>query len=589
MENFYDALEQKKPNDPAQRKLSKTASKEEPILQKAKPYTLIDNEWCTSIESNQLASNHPIEDRLRIATLNLNTLFSKEAQVGTDRRRDAILGFGVFDGHGGGMCADIITRRLFNYITITLRLIELKLAGFKFPTGRAVLSKELINKLATDHIKSPSNKFYFNVYKMYETSVAERLQHRIEEFEFHFLEQFLNDEIVRLNKIDEVALKATSEKDLISEGLKRAFDRCDHDLSEEIEQVLLTTSSNILLHYYLSLAVSGCCATVLILHNDRAIVASTGDCRAVMGTLRKEVNQLTSTGAPIVRKVLKPLDLSNEHNSDNVNELNRLMAAHPKEEHNYIIRHNRLLGQLMPLRAFGDFSFKWTADKMRKLGLTKAFGSHIIPTHYKTPPYLVAEPEIEWLDLRQQLAELEKPEEGEENSGQVIDRFIVLATDGLWEQFESARTVIKTVSRHRQNTQREADAYCSTKKFIEADSSESHPLTLSSILERIKQRVLEPQMATFERVTGDDDLIEDINCATFLMRTALSDIFAGPQTNQQHKSREVLEEEKKFSHHIDQYVIQKTRHAKLVSYLTLPQSVVRNFRDDISLIVIGLK
>ena len=91
-------------------------------------------------------------------------------------------------------------------------------------------------------------------------------------------------------------------------------------------------------------------------------------------------------------------------------------------------------------------------------------------------------------------------------------------------------------------------------------------------------------------VLTEDDLIEDINCGTFLLRTALSDLSVMVPTSLSAKTAEQKDsEEEKFSHHVDQYEQQKKRHSKLVSYLTLPQSVVRNFRDDISLIVIGLK
>ena len=53
----------------------------------------------------------------------------------------------------------------------------------------------------------------------------------------------------------------------------------------------------------------------------------------------------------------------------------------------------------MPLRAFGDYNYKWTVEKMKKLGLTRAFGSHVIPPYYLTPPYLNATPDIEEINI----------------------------------------------------------------------------------------------------------------------------------------------------------------------------------------------
>lgn len=43
-----------------------------------------------------------------------------------------------------------------------------------------------------------------------------------------------------------------------------------------------------------------------------------------------------------------------EHNSENLHELNRIISEHPSNEKDTVIKHERLLGELAPLRAFGD-------------------------------------------------------------------------------------------------------------------------------------------------------------------------------------------------------------------------------------------
>ncbi|XP_017492586.1 PREDICTED: pyruvate dehydrogenase [acetyl-transferring]-phosphatase 1, mitochondrial-like [Rhagoletis zephyria] len=506
------------------------------------------------------------------------------------------MAFGVFDGHSGGLCADLISRRLFHYIAIALRALELRSSGAA-SSVKPAFSVDILQKIARDHTKSPPD-FYHNIHVVYEESIAERLQARIEEFEWRSLEAFAIEEL------DYEDLPTTDDVDgsaKIESALRRAFLACDRDLSREIQANLLNTSSNVLLHYYLSLAISGSCATVVILYKNEAFIASAGDTKAVMGTLKQaelkaEVPESDSKVKPITRKILKSTELSFEHNSENIKELNRLMSEHPKDEQNYIIRENRLLGSLMPLRAFGDFSFKWSVEKMKQLGITRAFGSHIIPTHYKTPPYLTAEPEITKLSLVEDADECA----GEEDTIQ-LDRFIILATDGLWEQFEGARKVVQAVNRYRQNVQQQIDAFTSANLFkfddskdgdskdLEEDSdNDDSPLTIGKIVDRLRKKVTDPPAAIFERITADDDLIEDINCGTYLLRTALSDTSAGGLTSDGELAYEE-EEKEKFSHHEDQYEQQRKRHDKLVGFLTLPQSVVRNFRDDISLIVIGLK
>lgn len=47
-----------------------------------------------------------------------------------------------------------------------------------------------------------------------------------------------------------------------------------------------------------------------------------------------------------------------EHNTDNLHELNRVISEHPSNEKDTVIKYERLLGQLAPLRAFGDLRLK---------------------------------------------------------------------------------------------------------------------------------------------------------------------------------------------------------------------------------------
>ena len=81
------------------------------------------------------------------------------------------------------------------------------------------------------------------------------------------------------------------------------------------------------------------------------------------------------------------------------------------------------MSMLQPLRAFGDFRFKWTGDITEEI-----FGSVLgrdsgpgtkkppnVPPNLKTPAYLTAVPEVTSHKLSRR------------------DKFLVLATDGLWE------------------------------------------------------------------------------------------------------------------------------------------------------------
>ena len=290
----------------------------------------------------------------------------------------------------------------------------------------------------------------------------------------------------------------------IEDAIKRSFMQCDLDISNEIKRNITNPKSNIALHYYLSLAASGCCVNLILVDNQLGYVASSGDCKAILGINdNNDYNKLDDASSG------RLVHLSIEHDSDNINEIRRIMSNHPKEEHNTILKNNRLLGRLMPLRAFGDFSYKWTTSEMQSY-LTRAFGPHIIPPNYHTPPYLIVEPEITKFSLANEEANNE-------------ESFIILATDGLWEQFANVRQIMKIVVKHKLKLRREEE----------------------------------------------ESNIFDCNSATYLLRNALG------QTHL-----------KSYDPHVQTEEIVRQQHERLVTFLTLPQAVVRNFRDDITVIVI---
>lgn len=82
-----------------------------------------------------------------------------------------------------------------------------------------------------------------------------------------------------------------------------------------------------------------------------------------------------------------------EHNTDNRAEVERIYSEHPANEKTTAIKMERLLGQLAPLRALGDFRYKWSLELMHKK-VVPFYGENAIPPNYFTPPYLTAKPEV---------------------------------------------------------------------------------------------------------------------------------------------------------------------------------------------------
>lgn len=122
----------------------------------------------------------------------------------------------------------------------------------------------------------------------------------------------------------------------MSEVLENAFLRLDQDISDEAMHSGISQT--------LSVALSGSVAIVAHIDKNHLHVASTGDCQAVLGSINEN-------GDWSAKK------MSEEHNAENVAEVRRILAEHPVSERDTVIRGDRLLSQLAPLRAFGDVRY----------------------------------------------------------------------------------------------------------------------------------------------------------------------------------------------------------------------------------------
>lgn len=280
-------------------------------------------------------------------------------------------------------------------------------------------------------------------------------------------------------------------------ALEKAFLRLDEDLSKEaipddVKNINMKT---------LSVAMSGTVACVAHVDGPHLHIANVGDCNAVLGVL-------TETNSWTAKK------LTTEHNSYNQSEVERIIKEHPYNECNTVIKMERLLGQLAPLRSLGDFRYKWSKDIMHNI-VIKHFGEHMIPPNYYTPPYLTAKPEVFYHRLTPR------------------DKFLVLATDGLWDII-SPLQVVRLVGEHM-----------------------SGKITLSPLkLPRKNMKLGEVNEMLLQRKEGLKIKPQDRNAATHLIRHALGGTEYG----------------------ID--------HSKLSQLLSLPEDVVRVFRDDITITVV---
>ncbi|KAJ4930861.1 hypothetical protein JOQ06_025164 [Pogonophryne albipinna] len=409
-------------------------------------------------ESNQLPANAPIEDRRSAATC-LQT-------------RGMLLG--VFDGHAGCACAQALSERLFYYIAVSLlphdTLCELEAA---VEAGRALSPILQWHKHPNDYFSKEAQTLYFNSLRTYWQELID--------------------------------LTSPGDVPDTHEALLNAFKRLDNDISLEAQ----VGDPNAFLNYWvLRVAFSGATACVAHIDGSDLYIANSGDARAVLGVQEEDGSFTAHT-------------LSNDHSAQNEEEVARIRAEHPPSEKKTVIRQDRLLGLLMPLRAFGDVKFKWSIELQKCVLESGPDQLHenehckFIPPNYHTPPYLTAEPEITHHKLRPQ------------------DRFMVIGSDGLWETL------------HRQEVVRIVGEYIT-------GVSQRQPLKVGGYKVSLGQM----QELLDERKARESSAFEDQNSATHLIR-----------------------------HSVGNNEFGTVDHERLSKMLSLPEELARMYRDDITIII----
>ncbi|KAJ3316801.1 hypothetical protein HDV06_002820 [Boothiomyces sp. JEL0866] len=266
------------------------------------------------IDFNTIASNNPSEDQ------------SSQHQLG-----DSYL-VGVYDGHGGKECGEIVMRHLASYIAL--------------------------------HLAKP---------------------------------------------------RTLPQKEHTIKALEDAFVAIDNDIiNGSLPYISSNDHQSIIKN--LKAARSGCCAIVALVNKSDVYVASSGDCRAVLGRKRAYHRNGESAG-------YQAIELSEDHTFSNTREYARMLNEHPGEDDTVVVR-GRVLGGLMPTRAIGDARYKWSIDVMRVISpFISRKGRTIIPPNYHSPPYVTAKPEVQHYIF-----------DGN-------DHFMVIACDGLWDDISSQGAV----------------------------------------------------------------------------------------------------------------------------------------------------
>ena len=232
------------------------------------------------------------------------------------------------------------------------------------------------------------------------------------------------------------------EPTIMEECLRESFVNLDSDISEaalaDIKMVRTGHSFTTEMKERVLTAIEGACAIAALVQDKDVFVANTGDCRVIIG-------QQLPDGT------WRAIPLSHDQNAHNEAEVERLKSTHPGEE-NTVILQDRVLGSLMPFRTFGDVDFKW--EKKYLEGMVQVW------PNYLTPPYVIAEPVIT------------------KHRIQAGDKFMILASDGLWERISNEDAVNVVVQSTRRGDQQGGKSWFST--FLKRGKDDSEECCLEN-------------------------------------------------------------------------------------------------------------
>ncbi|EPQ59920.1 hypothetical protein GLOTRDRAFT_34739 [Gloeophyllum trabeum ATCC 11539] len=329
-----------------------------------------------------LASNDPIEDASTNGVIPRDTI--SRGSVGD------FLFFAVMDGHSGPYTSRLLSRTLIPAVTLELKTMVIDDPNNKAPTSFLESLKALLWPVPSSAVPPDSD--------------PEKVTAAIER-------AFVNLDSELINAPLRV--------------LAASIDRTNRE-----KKTLPDLSQHPMALATLRPALSGSCALAALLDtaHKRLYVACTGDSRAVAGVWEDNND---GTGYWRVEA------LSEDQTGRNPKELERMRSEHPQDEAEDVIRNGRVLGGLEPTRAFGDARYKWPRE------IQQVLKQSFMPDNdemrgpsprLKTPPYVTSRPVVTQTPISLPSPDLEtKPKS--------TFRFVILATDGLWDRISSEDAV----------------------------------------------------------------------------------------------------------------------------------------------------
>ncbi|WVW84270.1 hypothetical protein I302_106300 [Kwoniella bestiolae CBS 10118] len=234
---------------------------------------------------------------------------------------------------------------------------------------------------------------------------------------------------------------------------------------------------------------SGCTACTLIVDTaaSRLYVAHIGDSRAVAGWYNSKEGKWRCDV------------LTEDQCGDNPKECARRLSRHPPEEAEQVIYDrgwgNRVLGTNDVVRKFGGSFSKRSHEEEEEIWNTFQTKQAFNFFKRKTPPYTDAEAAVTYRDLKS-------------NPDEEL-KFVILATDGIWDRLTSEEAVLLTAAYRDEPSQGDVAKTDLAKKYPMMSPSEPRPFPAQDL----------PGMST--RTEGTWSFDGDADAGTHLIRNVL--------------------------------------------------------------------
>ena len=187
--------------------------------------------------------------------------------------------FGVFDGHGGSWCSDVVGQRLFEYLAVTLhppsdlrRIMD---------EAKSLTTTHSHDKTSLNSINSLLLHSYYNPYKDTRNSKIKEMH-----------------QMNLLKHTEDVYTTIEHDHTDIVSALESAFIKLDRDICADAIPIHTQDVDEDILQ----ICTAGSCACVALLRDDDLYIANCGDARAILGK-KRVLHQLRKDLRVVFRKV----------------------------------------------------------------------------------------------------------------------------------------------------------------------------------------------------------------------------------------------------------------------------------------------